>query len=130
MFIILGAIPGSTPILGFNSKHDQAVWTFFSSLTLALLTFQQAITFLLTFYQIIRVFIDRRRIQMTKSDEAHLFNGVGWIATGIKLGTVETVIGFASMGFTGVLARRILRLLGRSCLIIGIMKGYGVVSPS
>jgi hypothetical protein len=45
------------------------------------------------------------------------------MATGIKLGAIETVVGFAPAGFGGAITRRILRLLGRACLIVGIVKG-------
>jgi hypothetical protein len=116
-------IVGSIMAIGFSSDKNQAVWTFFSSLTIAILTAYQAINFCLTFYQLIRVFIDQRRIDASQSDEAHLFHGIGWIATGIKLGALESVVGFAPAGFGGAITRRILRMLGRACLIIGIVKG-------
>lgn len=45
------------------------------------------------------------------------------MTTGIKLGAIETVIGFAPMGFGGAFTRRIIRLLARACLAIGVVKG-------
>jgi hypothetical protein len=120
---VIGTLPGSILAIGFRSESDQALWTFFSSLTIAILAIYQAINFVLTFYQLLRVFIDKRRIETSGSDEAHLFHGIGWIAGGIKLGAIETVVGFAPAGFGGAITRRILRLLGRGCLIIGIVKG-------
>jgi len=120
-------IRGSILAIGFRSESDQALWTFFSSLIIAILAIYQAINFVLTFYQLLRVFIDKRRIETSESDEAHFFHGIGWIAAGIKLGAIETVIGFAPAGFEGAITRRILRLLGRGCLIIGIVKGMDTV---
>ena len=66
----------------------------------------------------------QRDLEAASSDEAYLFKGIGWMSVGLKLGAVETVIGFAQAGFGGVLTRRILRLLCRACLCIGILKGY------
>ncbi|KIM74083.1 hypothetical protein PILCRDRAFT_14728 [Piloderma croceum F 1598] len=120
-------LQGSILAIGFRSDSDQAIWTFFSSLTIAILAIYQAINFVLTFYQLLRVFIDKRRIETSESDEAHLFRGIGWIAAGIKLGAIETIVGFAPAGFEGAITRRILRLLGRGCLIIGIVKGMDIV---
>ena len=49
--------------------------------------------------------------------------GIGWIATGLKLGAIESVAGFANAGFGGALTRKILRLVARAFLIIGVIKG-------
>lgn len=59
--------------------------------------------------------------------EAHLFRGLGWIVAGMKLGAIETVIGFAHGGFGVAFTRRVLRLLAHACLIIGIVKGVDTV---
>ena len=79
--------------------------------------------FFLAFYQLLRVFIDQRRIETSQSDEAHLIRGIGWVAGGLKLGAIETLLGFAPVGFGGAFTRRLLRLLARACLVIGIVKG-------
>ncbi len=42
---------------------------------------------------------------------------------GLKLGAIETVVGFAHTSFSGALIRRVLRLLARACLCIGVVKG-------
>lgn len=116
-------IGGTILAIGFTNSKDQTLWTFFSALTLALLTAYQATNFVLSFYQLIRVIIDKRRIEVSGVDEAHMARGIGWIATGLKLGAIETVVGFADVGFGGAFTRRILRLIGRACLIIGVVKG-------
>lgn len=69
--------------------------------------------------------MNQRRIDSTNrsDDEVHLVNGLGWIAGGIKLGAIESVIGFVDASFGLAMTRRILRLLGRACLIIGVVKG-------
>ena len=52
-----------------------------------------------------------------------MFKGTGWIVVGIKLGAIETVLAFIQPRFGIVLARRILRTLGRASLVIGLFKG-------
>ncbi|RDB28283.1 hypothetical protein Hypma_001413 [Hypsizygus marmoreus] len=119
----------SRPILalGFSSKKDQLLWTFFTSITLALLAVYQTINFTFAFYRLVRAFLERRRIETTSSDETHLFKGIGWITGGLQLGAIETVMGFAGCGFGGALSRRILRLLARAFLCIGVAKGMDSV---
>ncbi|KAJ7737353.1 hypothetical protein B0H16DRAFT_106658 [Mycena metata] len=113
--------------IGFQQSSDQQLWTFLTSLTLALLTAFEAINFCFAFYRLIRAFVDQRRIETTATDQAHLIRGIGWITGGFKLGAIETVIGFAQGGFGGALTRRILRFLARAFLIIGIVKGVDQV---
>ncbi|KAJ6624723.1 hypothetical protein B0H10DRAFT_2005803 [Mycena sp. CBHHK59/15] len=113
--------------IGFKNSADQQLWTFLTSLTLALLTAFEAINFCFAFYRLIRAFVDQRRIETTSTDSAHLFRGIGWISGGLKLGAVETVIGFAQGGFGGALTRRIIRFLARAFLIIGVVKGVDEV---
>ncbi|KAF8185823.1 hypothetical protein K438DRAFT_1836386 [Mycena galopus ATCC 62051] len=110
--------------IGFNTFADQQLWTFLTSLTLALLTAFEAINFCFAFYRLIRAFVDQRRIETTSSDAAHLIRGIGWITAGFKLGAIETVVGFVENGgFGAVLVRRIVRFLSRAFLIVGIIKG-------
>ncbi|TDL27776.1 hypothetical protein BD410DRAFT_893961 [Rickenella mellea] len=117
--------------VGFMSNAKQSLWLFFSSLSLALFTAFQAITFCLTFYKLVQAFINQRRIDTSSNEdtEAHLVRGLGWIAGGIKLGAIETVIGFTGVGggFGTILARRLLRMISRACVIIGIVKGMDSV---
>lgn len=70
-----------------------------------------------------RAFLDQRRIETTSSDDLHPLKGTGWITGGLKLGAIETVVGFAGGGFGGTLTRRILRMLARAFLCIGVSKG-------
>jgi hypothetical protein len=114
---------GSLILIGFKDKKDETLWTFFTSLTLALLTAYQAINFIFAFYRVIQAFHDRRRIRLTEADEAHPLRGIGWICGGFELGVTETVVGFAGGSFGVALTRRILRSLARGCVCIGIAKG-------
>ncbi|KAJ7121108.1 hypothetical protein C8R44DRAFT_981935 [Mycena epipterygia] len=116
-------LPTGVLAIGFRTASDQQLWTFLTSLTLALLTAFEAINFCFAFYRLIRAFVDQRRIEITSTDQAHLIRGIGWITGGFKLGAIETVIGFAQGGFGGALTRRIIRFLARAFLIIGIVKG-------
>jgi hypothetical protein len=104
---------------------DETTWTFLNSWALALLTAYQATCFALTFYRLIKALVDQRRIEASgeKNDRAYLFNGLGWIAAGIKFGAIESVAGFAGGSFVATLFRRICRLLGRTCLVVGLAKG-------
>lgn len=117
----------STVAIGFNSPSDQNFWFFFTSLTLALLTAFQAVAFCITFIRLIRAFISQRNFEATASDQAYLFRGTAWIAGALKLGAIETVIGFVPSSFGIVLTRRILRFLSRAFLCIGIVKGVDSV---
>lgn len=105
---------------------DRNLHVFFSSLALLLLITYQALNFCVCFYRLVQALVDQRRIDNTahgNDNERHFFNGIGWIALGIKLGAIESIVGFASGDFGLILTRRILRFLGRACLIIGIVKG-------
>ena len=56
--------------------------------------------------------------------DAMTIKGTGWLAAGIKLGAIETLLAFIPNGWELVFARRLCRLLGRTFLFIGILKGY------
>ncbi|KAF5384152.1 hypothetical protein D9615_003189 [Tricholomella constricta] len=116
--------------IGFSSAKNETLWTFFTSLTLALLAVYQAINFTFAFYRLIKALLDQRRIETTSSDEAHLFKGIGWITGALKLGAIETVIGFAGGGFGGAITRRVIRMLARACLTIGLVKGTSSLDSS
>ncbi|PIL28974.1 hypothetical protein GSI_09021 [Ganoderma sinense ZZ0214-1] len=121
---------GSSPIeLGVGFSNTTAEM-FISSVTLVLLTAFQATNFCIAFYRLVRALSHQRTLdasQQEKEMEAHLFRGLGWIVAGMKLGAIETVIGFAQGGFGIALTRRILRLLSHACLIIGIVKGVDTI---
>lgn len=52
-----------------------------------------------------------------------LFKGIGWMNGGIKLGAIETVIGFVFNGVPIAYVRRVMRMLSRALLSIGVAKG-------
>ncbi|KAI0643804.1 hypothetical protein C8Q79DRAFT_155326 [Trametes meyenii] len=114
--------------VGFTNPTTEM---FLSSVTLILLTAFQALNFCIAFYRLVKAFSHQRNIETTdrekKEMEAHLFRGLGWIVAGMKLGAVETVIGFAQGGFGVAFTRRLLRFLGHACLVIGIVKGVDTV---
>lgn len=114
---------------GFTNSHEESLWTFFTSTTLALLIVYQATVFCISFFRLARAIIDQRRIEKEGSDQAHFINGIGWISLALKLGAVESVVGFAGGSFGADLTRRIMRMVARGCLCIGIVKGY-VSSPA
>lgn len=67
--------------------------------------------------------IFHHRIEGQASDKALLIKGIRWISGSLMLGAIETGIGFAVGGFEVVLTRRILRLVARVSLCIGVVKG-------
>lgn len=109
---------------GFTNSHEELLWTFFTSMTLALLIVYQAAVFCISFFRLARAIINQRRIEKEGSDKAHFINGMGWICIALKLGALESVVGFAGGAFGADLTRRIMRMAARGCLCIGIVKGY------
>ena len=99
------------------------LWYSLSDFSLAVFTAAQLLFFLLAFFRMGKALANRRRIETSQTDEHHFLNGIIWMAVGIKIGAIETIIGFSPGLFAVPLARRILRLVGRSCLIIGVLKG-------
>lgn len=105
---------------------ETGIQMFFNTFTLVLFMSYQALCFCMCFYRLVHAMVDQRRIDVTaqgNDNERHLFHGTAWLALGIKLGAVETVVGFATGDFGLSLTRRILRFVGRACLIIGVIKG-------
>ncbi|KAI0922800.1 hypothetical protein AcW1_002639 [Taiwanofungus camphoratus] len=118
---------GNTVAVGFL---NEGVHVGFDSITLGLLTAFQVAACGIAFYRLHKAFVSRRSVvaaQDEKEVKAHLFHGLGWIAAGLTLGTVETVIGFAQGGFVFAITRRVLRFLGRACLIVGVGNGVDTV---
>ena len=56
--------------------------------------------------------------------EGILFRGLGWLVIGAKISAIESAVGFATTSFGVILTRRILRMIGRACIIIGVIKGF------
>lgn len=108
----------------FDLTNNGSQWLSLSQLSLALYTAFQMLSFFLAFYRLDKAFLDQQRIETTHADERHHFNGIGWITVGIKLGAIESIVGFAMGGFAVPFSRRILRLFSRSSLIIGVLKGW------
>ncbi|KAI0719824.1 hypothetical protein C8T65DRAFT_34918 [Cerioporus squamosus] len=124
-----GGVDGTPLVLGVGFT-DSVTQMFLSSVTLVLLTAFQAANFCIAFYRLMKALSHQRSLDSSQSEkemEAHLFRGLGWIVAGTKLGAIETVIGFATGGFGIAFTRRLLRLLGHGCLIIGIVKGVDTV---
>ncbi|KAH9928006.1 uncharacterized protein BXZ73DRAFT_48551 [Epithele typhae] len=113
--------------VGFSSGETEM---FMSSVTLVLLAAYQAINFVIAFYRLLSALSFQRSLETrekTSEEKTTLFRGLGWLVVGTKLGAIETVIGFAQGGFAVALTRRLLRMLSRGCLIIGLLKGLDTV---
>ncbi|KAF9011990.1 hypothetical protein BDQ17DRAFT_1345254 [Cyathus striatus] len=111
------------PLIGFPTARDSTLWSFFTSLTLAILTLFQAIVFLIALHRLLSILVNQRRIENTSRDAIHLVKGVGWINAAIKLGAVESVLGFVGGSFGLFMVRRILRFAARVAWCIGIARG-------
>lgn len=62
-------------------------------------------------------------ITARQDSEPFTIKGLGWLAAGIKLGAIEALLGFIPGSFELLLARRLVRLLSRVFLIVGVIKG-------
>ena len=109
--------------VALTSQADYTIWTSLNALTLALLTSYQVIAFFIAFYRLIKAAVNQRKIENKAMDQSHLIKGMGWISGGLKLGALETAVGFPEITFGVIMTRRVLRLLSRAFLIIGIVKG-------
>ena len=106
---------------------DQArvIRTLFDSIALAVFIIYQASAFFLTGFRIARHFYMERDESFSRRPNKAMMTikGTGWLAAGIKMGAIETLLAFISNGWELVLARRLCRLLGRILLVVGLMKG-------
>ncbi|KAG1903727.1 uncharacterized protein F5891DRAFT_83682 [Suillus fuscotomentosus] len=116
------SLPRAPLMIDFTNKNE-SLWLSLCQLSLALYTNYQCLTAFLALYRLCTALFDQLRIDTNNTDERHFVNGTGWIAFGIKVGAVEGIIGFAAGGFAIPLSRRILRLVSRVCMIVGILKG-------
>lgn len=107
----------------FRDARARFVWPFFSSITLALFTIFQAACFCFAFYRLMRAFLIQRKIEVSSTDAAVLFRGIAWINIGVKIGAIETIVGFVFSGVPVAYIRRVLRMLSRAFLSIGVAKG-------
>lgn len=114
-------------IIGFSSQKNWTLNLFFSSITLALITLFQVVIFLITGFRVVVALSNQRRFEQSGQDAVHMIKGVGWLAAGMKMGAIESVIGFAGGSFGIVITRRIFRLLGRAFLCFGVVKGVDEV---
>jgi hypothetical protein len=111
--------------IGFSTNNNKNLWTIMTSFTLGTLAFFQMFAFSLALLRLARIFVNQRSMEtsMLPVDEVYIFKGIAWIVIGLKLGAIETVIGFAPRSFGIALARRIFRMLSRACLVVGTAKG-------
>ncbi|KAH8978628.1 hypothetical protein EDB92DRAFT_2119174 [Lactarius akahatsu] len=96
-----------------------------SSTSLALLTAAQALTFLLFFVRLASGLVKQRNIEdrAATEQEGVLFRGQGWLVVGMKLSMCETALGWVAPSFGLLFTRRGIRLIGRACIVIGVVKG-------
>lgn len=99
---------------------------FLRSTSLALLVIYQALTFLVFFVRLASCILAQYNIEDRAASEYEgiLFRGLGWLAVGAKISAIESAAGFATTSFGVILTRRVLRMIGRACLIIGVIKGF------
>ncbi|KAI5120539.1 hypothetical protein M0805_004547 [Coniferiporia weirii] len=118
--VLQDAVGQSFLAIGFSKPSDQSDWQIFTDLTLVLLIILQAFVFFYTVYLVISL-LRSRRIGRSNSEEytPPTVGGVIWISVGVKLGAIETALGFVGSEVSVVLARRILRMLSRVCLAAG-----------
>ncbi|KAI0034797.1 hypothetical protein K488DRAFT_83641 [Vararia minispora EC-137] len=120
-------VPPSSPQFAVGS-HNHAAETarlFFDSIALALMAAFSISTFLVFFIRLSASVVNQRRIEDEggTQEETYLFKGTGWMALGLVFASAETLAGFASGSFGLFFTRRLLRMLGRACVAIGVVKG-------
>ncbi|KAI9456077.1 hypothetical protein F5148DRAFT_382167 [Russula earlei] len=118
-------IVGNQVAVGPDYASFQFGREFLRSTSLALLFIYQATTFVVFLVQLASCIIVQRDIEERAAEEREgvLFRGLGWLVVGMKMSAVESASGFASTSFGVVLTRRVLRMIGRACIIIGVVKG-------
>lgn len=123
-------IVGNEAAVGSYLSSFQFGGEFLRSTSLAILSIYQAVTFLVFFMRLLSCIAAQRDIEDSAAAEREgvLFRGLGWLAIGMKISAIETAVGFATPSFGLILTRRVLRMLGRACIIIGVIKGF--VSPT
>ncbi|KAF9238928.1 hypothetical protein BU15DRAFT_74888 [Melanogaster broomeanus] len=104
------------------------LWLSLSQFSLSLSTVIQILFFLLSFYRLAQAFL---------RPEAHRAHSLGrtsllsWhlrgLPPGIAIGVIETLAGFSQGTFAVALSRRILRLIARTILMVGLLKGLDAV---
>jgi hypothetical protein len=115
-------------VVEFPHGSAESLWLSLSQSSLTTYAIVQFLFFLLAFSRLCRAVLDQKRIELTHSDEHHYFHGIAWITAGIIIGVVETIAGFARVTFGVALARRILRLIARTTLMFGSLKGCAVLA--
>ena len=106
--------------IGFASSGAETSWQFFTSVTLVLLIIYQAFTFLITMYLLVSIWRERHLGEKYYvGDRVPRVSGIVWISIGVKLGAIDSVLGFVNGGFPVVLTRRVLRLFSRCCIAFG-----------
>ena len=104
---------------------------FLRSISQALLVIYLGITFLVFFVRLASCILAQYNIEDRAASEWEgiLFRGLGWLVVGAKISAIEGAVGFATTSFGVILTRRILRMIGRACIIIGVIKGLASPSP-
>lgn len=90
-----------------------------------LLTFQ-AVVFALSFYHFMKPYLSRSapgEKEASTKPKPYMFKGVGWVALGVKLGSIESLLGFVDGQYNIIITRRVLRLLSRTCMIVAVLTG-------
>jgi hypothetical protein len=122
--------------VGFNSQTTRDAWTAISDTSLVLLALYQGIVFVLVAVRLFKVWNRQKKAEIGggASQTKYRTRGLGWIAFALFVGAVEAIVGFVHGGFEVILARRLLHVLSRGGLVVGLLMGYvasqGAMTPS
>ncbi len=119
-------VVGDQVAVGPDLSSFQFGREFLRSISLALLFIYQAVTFAVFFVRLASCILTQYNIEDRAASEWEgiLYRGLGWLAVGTKVSAIESAIGFATTSFGVILTRRVLRMIGRACIIIGVIKGF------
>ena len=89
-------------------------------MTLGILTVSEGVAISINIFRLYKEF-EQRRIPngLQENMDRNLGNRLIWFTAGMIFDIVEVVIGTAAITFSGALLRRILKFIGRFCLVIG-----------
>jgi len=102
-------------------------WMIVSNLSIVVDTVHQQIHFCIAFLHFFQRANRPDRSSATSEHEPRLYSrrGTGWLAVSLKLGVIESVVGFAGFAYAPSLTRRYLRTVGRTVMLAGVCVRYG-----
>ncbi|EMD36895.1 hypothetical protein CERSUDRAFT_114808 [Gelatoporia subvermispora B] len=125
-------VPGnvSTPTVISAFFTNGTLHSVLDAATVIFLALFQLFIFCVMLRRLMKVLAHQQALRENKEGkevETHHMHGVAWIAGGMCVGAIEVVIGLIPSTFAVILARRVIRLLARTSLAVGVARGIDTV---